>query len=380
MTRKNLFLLLIALGCGLMAGRCQPTLGGEKKETIGKIVRHDKGFNKLFHADAQLEKIAGGFVWTEGTVWVPKGGYLLFSDIPNNAIMKWQPGSGISKFIQPSGYTGGPWPRPGHINKNDEPGTNGLRLDAEGRLVMCCHGDRVVARINEPLAPNTPPILSAEDVKKKRTVLADKHEGKRFNSPNDLVYHTSGDLYFTDPPYGLAKWADDPAREIDYFGVYRRKKDGSIELLTKEMSRPNGIGLSPDEKTLYVANSDPAQPIWKAFPVEKDGSLGTGRVFYDATEAVKAKKPGLPDGLKVDVHGNVFATGPGGLLVLSPAGKLLGVLDTGVPTANCAFGDDGTVLYVAANHDIGRIRTLTTGLGFEAKDAKKADAKKKKKG
>jgi gluconolactonase len=338
--------------------------GGQKNATIGKIVRLDPRFDKLFPKDARLEKLAGGFVWTEGPVWVPKGGYLLFSDIPNNVVNKWQEGKEVAKFVLPAGYTGGPWPRPGHVGARDEPGTNGLRLDPQGRLVTCCHGDRVVARIDEVLGPDTQPVLGAQAVQRKRTVLADKYEGKRFNSPNDLVYHSSGDLYFTDPPYGLPKGADDPAREMDYCGVYRLKNDGSVQLLTKEMSRPNGIGLSPDEKTLYVANSDPAQPIWMAFPVQADGSIGKGRIFFDASAAVKAKKIGLPDGLRVDVEGNVFATGPGGLLVFTSDGTHLGTLDTGVPTANCTFGGDGSMLYVAANNDIGRIRTTTKGLGY----------------
>jgi gluconolactonase len=333
----NLRPVLLVTMCGVLTA---PAAAGEK--TFGSIIRKDPRFDRLIPKDAKLEKLAEGFKWTEGPVWVKDGGFLLFSDIPNNRINKWQDGK-ISKFLEPAGYTGTK-PRGG------EPGTNGLVIDSEGRLVACDHGDRRVYRL---------------DLKTmKKTVLADKYMGKRFNSPNDLAYHSNGDLYFTDPPYGLEKNWDDPARELDFCGVYRLSKNGKLTLLTKEMSRPNGIALSPDEKTLYVANSDPKQPVWMAFPVKTDGTIGPGKVFYDATDIVKAKKPGLPDGLKVDIHGNLFATGPGGVQVFAADGTLLGTLDTGVPTANCAFGEDGTVLYIAANDSIARIRTRTKGNGF----------------
>ena len=196
-----------------------------------------------------------------------------------------------------------------------------------------------------------------------KTVLADKYMGKRLNSPNDLVYHSNGDLYFTDPPYGMLGGWESPDRELDFCGVYRLSKDGKLTLLTKEMTRPNGIALSPDEKTLYVANSDPAIAIWKSFPVKSDGTLDQGKVFFDATGWVKEKK-GLPDGMKVDQAGNLFAAGPGGILVFSPAAKHLGTIATGVNTANCAFGEDGMTLFVAADHDICRIRLSTKGRGF----------------
>jgi gluconolactonase len=318
------------------------------QETFGSIDRKDPGLDELIAKDAKIERLATGFKWVEGPVWIKDGGFLLFSDIPNNAIHKWQQGIGVTRdFIKPAGYTGKE-PRPG-ILKTDEPGSNGLMLDAQGRLTLCEHGDRRVSRLDKSF--------------KNKITLADKFEGKRFNSPNDLVYHTNGDLYFTDPPYGMVKHYDDPARELDFCGVYRLKPDGQLTLLTKEMTRPNGITLSPDQNWLYVANSDPKLAIWKKFPVKKDGTLGEGKVFYDATEWV-GKKPGLPDGLKVDSKGNVFATGPGGVLIFTPEGKLLGVLETGVPTANCAFGDDGSTLYIAADKSLARIKTKTKGNGF----------------
>lgn len=316
------------------------TGAGEKKyPTMGKIERMDPRVDALIPKDAVIEKLETGFAWTEGPVWIKEGGYLLFSDIPNNTVFKWKEGEGKSVFLKPSGYTGKK-PRGG------EPGSNGLRLDPEGRLVLCEHGDRRVTRIEKD---------------GKKTVLADRYMGKRFNSPNDLVFKSNGDLYFTDPPYGLEGNYDDPARELDWCGVYRLAKDGTVTLLTKEMSRPNGIAFSLDEKTLYVANSDPKKALWMAFPVKDDGTLGEGKVFFDATEWV-GKKKGLPDGMKIDAKGNLFATGPGGVLVFAPDGTLLGILNTGVATANCAFGgDDNSVLYIAADKSLARVRTTTRG-------------------
>jgi len=321
---------------------------GSAQETFGTIDRKDPAFDKLIPKDAKIEKLATGFKWVEGPVWVKNGGFLLFSDIPNNAIHQWTPGKGLVRdFIKPAGYTGEK-PRPGTL-PTDEPGSNGLMLDSEGRLTLCEHGDARIARLDKDF--------------KNKVTLAHKYMGKKLNSPNDLVYHSNGDLYFTDPPYGMVKHDEDPARELDFCGVYRLKKDGTLVLLTKEMTRPNGITFSPDEKWLYVANSDPKLAIWKKFPVKEDGTIGEGKVFYDATSLV-GKKPGLPDGMKVDVDGNVFATGPGGVLVFTPEGKLLGVIDTGVPTANCAFGEDGSVLFIGADKSLAKIRTTTKGRGF----------------
>ena len=315
---------------------------GEMPKTIGSIERIDPAFDELVSKDAEIEVLADGYEWAEGPVWVAKGNYLLFSDIPRNQIVKWKDGEGASVFMEPSGYTGAE-PFAGH-----ESGTNGLTFDGQGRLVMCCHGDRQIARIEEDGS---------------RTVLASHADGKRFNSPNDLIYHSNGDLYFTDPPYGLPEGFDDPTRELDWCGVYRLGKDGPVTLLTKDMTRPNGIGFSPDEKTLYVAQSDGQAAIWKAFPMRDDGSLGEGRVFYDATKWVD-DRPGAPDGLAVDSRGNLWATGPGGVLVFSPDGNLLGRLSTGEATANCAFGEDGKTLFITADMYLCKIRTLVKGLGF----------------
>jgi gluconolactonase len=321
-----------------------PAAGQDKLPmTIGSIERKDPKLDALIPKDAKIEVLAGGMKWTEGPVWDKKAGALLFTDIPNNRVMKWSQKDGLMEFLKPSGYTGKE-PFTGY-----EPGANGLAFDKHGNLILCQHGDRRVARLVE---------------NGKFETLVDKYMGKRLNSPNDLVFHSSGDLYFTDPPYGLPKIEKDPAKELDFQGVYRLSPKGELTLLTKEMSRPNGIGLSPDEKTLYVANSDPAKAIWMAFPINADGKLGAGKVIHDATDEVRAKKPGLPDGLKVDQKGNIFATGPDGVFVFAPDHTYLGKIVIGDRNANCAFGDDGTVLYICANDKLVRIKTTTKGLGF----------------
>jgi gluconolactonase len=339
---------LLALACLPLATR-----GDDKKpaapKTLGTIERLDPAFDKLIGKDAKLEVLADGFDWVEGPVWVPKGGFLLFSDIPNNSVFKWQQGKGTSLFLKPSGYEG---------KRTDfmEPGSNGLLVDAKGRLVLMEHGDRRVSRIN---------IGKKGRPAGKKTILADKYMGKRLNSPNDGAFKSNGDLYFTDPPYGRMlkgkPWVF-PDRDLDFCGIYRLSAGGGLKLLTKEMTYPNGIAFSPDEKTLYVANSDPKLAIWKSFPVKDDGTLGEGKVFFDATKWVPKKK-GLPDGLKVDVNGILFATGPGGVLVFAPDGKHLGTIATGVPTSNCGWGPDG-YLYVTADKALCRIKTRTKGKGF----------------
>ncbi len=311
--------------------------------TFGAIERHDARFDRIVPRDATIEKLSEGYDWSEGPIWFPKGNYLLFSDVPRNTVYQWKEGQQVRVFLTPSGYTG-------TTARGGEPGSNGLNRDPEGRLVLCQHGDRRVARL-------------ADDGKSFVT-LADRYEGKRFNSPNDSAYHANGDLYFTDPPYGLLKQNADPAKELDFNGVYRIGKDGAVTLLTREMTYPNGIAFSPDQKTLYVANSDPARAIWMAFPVKTDGTLDKGRVFFDATPWARAGKKGLPDGLKVDRAGNVFATGPGGVHVFDPDGTHLGTFNTGEATANCGWGDDGSTLYITADMYLARVRLNTKGTGF----------------
>jgi gluconolactonase len=328
-----LLLLLTGLAAWSQPPRSYPVLG--------KIVREDPRLDELLPPDARIEVLASGFEWAEGPVWDRKGGYLLFSDIPRNSIYKWTHERGIELFLKPSGYTGA-------AEYGREPGSNGLVIDPQGRLILMEHGDRRVARM---------------DPDGGKVTLADRYQGKRLNSPNDGTLKSNGDLYFTDPPYGLPKQWNDPRRELDFCGVYRWS-NGTLTLLTSELSRPNGIAFSPDEKILYTANSDPKRAIWMAYPVKDDGTLGPGRVFADVTAMVSRELPGLPDGLKVDARGNLWATGPGGVHIYAPDGKRLGRLDTGEATANVAWGDDGSTLYIAADMYLCRVRTKVRGAGW----------------
>jgi len=341
-TSSAVFLvLLFAAGCGRrQSGTPEPY------RTIGTIERLDPAFDTLAPKDAVIEILAEGFDWSEGPVWAPQGAYLLFSDIPLNSIYKWKEGQGVSLYLKPAGFTGG------HSDSR-EPGSNGLLLDPQGRLVMCQHGDRRMARMDAPLDKPAP----------KFTTLAGRYEGRRLNSPNDAVFHSSGALYFTDPPYGLPQQADDPGRELDFQGVYRLSPAGELTLLTKDLSRPNGIAFSPDEKTLYVANSDRSNLVIMAYDVLPDGAIANGRIFFDAT-GLAGRLPGSCDGMKVDRAGNVFATCPGGVYVFSPAGRHLGSFLTGQRTANCAFGDDGSSLYITADMYLLRVKLTTKGAGF----------------
>ena len=312
------------------------------KRTLGTIERFDSQLDKLLAPEAKLEILADGFTWTEGPVWMgdATNGHLLFSDIPRNSIFKWTAKDGIQLFMNPSGYTGVTF-------YGLEPGSNGLLKDLDGNLVLCEHGDRRVS------------VLTPGGGKR---TLADNYQGKRLNSPNDAALKSNGDLYFTDPPYGLPSREKDPRRELEHFGVYRiSKKDGSLTLLTTELARPNGIGFSPDEKTLYVAQSDPKNAIWMSFAVLADGTLSKGTLFYDATKEV-GKMPGLPDGLSVDTQGNLWASGPGGIWIFSKEAKLLGRINTGERTSNCAFGEDGTSLFVTADSYLCRIATKAKGM------------------
>jgi gluconolactonase len=310
--------------------------------TIGTIHRFDAELDAILPADARIEVIASGFDWSEGPVWVAEdGGYLLFSDIPRNSIYKWKEKEGISLWMKPSGYTG-------VADYGREPGSNGLTFDKQGRLTLCEHGDRRIARV--------------EANGGKRT-LADHYQGKRLNSPNDLVYKSDGTLYFTDPIYGLPQRENDPMRELDFCGVFRLTDDGNLTLLTDKMTRPNGVAFSPDERTLYVSNSDPEHAVWMRYPVQDDGSIGAGSMLFDATSMV-GTHPGLPDGFKVDRDGNLWATGPGGVYVIGPEGKLLGRLETGEATSNIAWGNDGSVLYITSDMYICRVQTATKGAGW----------------
>jgi gluconolactonase len=335
---KNILSTLLALvfmaGCG---AKKQSEKQDETKalsaayDTTGSIERIDPAIDEIIPSDAEIEILGEGFNWSEGPVWVAKGEYLLFSDVPENKVYKWKEGEGVSEYLSPSGYTG-------EMERSGEGGSNGLLLDKDGNLVLCQHGDRRVARMNTALdAPKAEYIT-----------LAGVWNDKKFNSPNDAAYDSKGDLYFTDPPYGLPGQDESPDKEIDFSGVFRLTTDGQVDLLTEELNRPNGIAFSPDEKKLYVANSDPERAIWMVYNLNEEGLIESGQLLYDATEWVPEAK-GLPDGLKVDGKGNVFATGPGGVWVFGPEGTLLGRILTGEATANCAFSEDGKTLYMTAD-------------------------------
>lgn len=312
--------------------------------TIGTVEPHAPGLRALVPENAEIEKLADGFAWSEGPAWNRDGGYLLFSDIPNNTVYRWDETGGLQVYLRPAGYM---WDDP----PGRELGTNGLAFDAAGRLVMSDHGNRRIVR------------LDAE--KFTRITLADRYDGMRLNSPNDLVIHSNGDIYFTDPPYGLSGLNDSPVKELPFNGVFRLRPNGDLSLVTDDLTFPNGIGLSPDERTLYVAISDSDRPVLMAYDVALDGSTSNGRVFFDASELVRAGKKGVPDGFAIDRSGNLFATGPGGVLVISPEGEHLGTISTGELIANATFGDDGSTLYMTSHMLLARIRLNTTGLGFD---------------
>ena len=333
----NRFLTLSLLGMSIVAAgaACSAEIA-----TLGRIDRLDPAFDRLVDQDAVIEMLAANrFEWAEGPVWDRAHERMLFSDVPRNMIWEWSQRSGLKKFLEPSGYTGAA------TFTGREPGSNGLAFNRAGELVMCQHGDRRIAK----------------RVGGKFVTLADRYAGKRLNSPNDLAIRSNGDVYFTDPPYGLPKQTADPGRELNFQGVYRVTAKGELQLLTRELNRPNGLAFSADEQTLYVANSEPEKAVLMAYPVKPDGSLGNGRVFFDVTAAVSEQRPGVPDGLKVSTDGTVWASGPGGVLVYSSQGKHLGTLATGVATANLAFGDDGSTLYLTADKSLVRVRTRVKG-------------------
>lgn len=327
-------LLTVVVAAGIAA--CGS--GDSTPVEIGHVERLDRRLDAIVARDAAFEVLADGHEWTEGPVWVPALHSVLYSDIPANAIYRWSEGAEASVWLTPSGYTGAP-------ERGGESGSNGLALDSEGRLVLAQHGDRRIARLEASLDGPEPFF----------TTLTDRFEGRRYNSPNDLAIRSNGDVYFTDPPYGLALGADDPAKELAVHGVYRLAPDGSVALLVDDLSRPNGIAFSPDEETLYVSNSHPNQPVVMAYDLEGDGSLAHGRVFFDS----------WGDGMAVDQSGNVYVTaGRSGVLVIAPDGTHLGSLVTGERTSNCTFGDDGSTLYVTSDMYLVRMRLNARGVGF----------------
>ena len=303
------------------------------QQTVESIERLDDEINLLIDADAAIEILADGFSWSEGPVWVPQLNAVLFTDVPENKLYRWDEANGLSVFLDPSGYTG-------YAPNEKKAGGNGLILDTKGNLLIAQHGDRRIAKVMAPL-----------DKPGAFTTVVDRFEGKRFHSPNDLILHSNGDLYFTDTPYGL-KGDDDLLRELQTNGVYRLNKAEGLSLVYEQLNRPNGLALSPDEKTLYVANSDTKRNLWMAFDLV-NGQFLNERVFFDATSI---DRPGLADGMKVNKEGYVFATGPGGVLIFNPQGKHLGTILTPERTANCAFNEDESVLYMTSHHYLTRIQ------------------------
>ena len=308
----------------------------------GTIHREDSALDALIAPGTGIEALCEGFIWSEGPVWIPEQNCLLFSDVPGNKMYRWSERDGLSTFLDPSGYDG---PDPSLFA---EPGTNGLIRGPAGSILACDHGNRAVARLD--LAT------------KRKTFLATHFQGKRFNSPNDLVQASNGAIYFTDPPYGLAGRNDSPIKELAFNGVYRLDPDGAVTLLDDSLTFPNGLVFSPDERILYVAISDPSLPIWVAYDVDERGLLTNKRVFADASAEFAAGLQGLPDGMAVDIHGNIFATGPGGIHVFTPEGKRIGRIDTGKKIANCTFGEDGHTLFMTSTDMVARLRLRTKGL------------------
>lgn len=294
---------------------------------------------ELIHPDTKIEVIGSGFEWTEGPLWIDDGNYLLFSDIPKNKIFKIDNNGNTSEYLHPSGYSGD-----GDYGK--EPGSNGLLLSPDGDLVLLQHGDRRVAKMK----------TSLNDPKPEYETLADNYKGKKFNSPNDGTFDTDGNLYFTDPPYGLPKQMDDPTKELDFQGVYCLKKSGELILVDK-LTRPNGIAISPDGSKLYVAVSDPEHAVWYRYDITNPGRTVNRQLFFDVTELVgKEGQQGLPDGMKMHARGYLFATGPGGVWIFNGQAEAVARIHTGEATANCAFTSDQKTLFMTADDYVLKVR------------------------
>jgi gluconolactonase len=335
-------ILIAALGVGLgVTPETSSAQGPGTPAVEGRITRFDPRFDQVIPAGAKLELVAEGHEWVEGPLWDRRTGCLLFSDIPRNAVYRWCEGNGETVFLMPSGYTGST-PFTGA-----EPGSNGLAWDADGRLLLAEHGDRRVSR------------LEADG---RKTTIVDRYQGRRVNSPNDVVLAPDGSLYFTDPPWGLSKWWEDPTKELPFSGVYRLGADGVLTLVTRDFEAPNGIAVSPDGRHLLVSESKPELGAWYVLELGPDGTAIGKRRLVDAAQWSRHRK-GVPDGLKLDHAGILFGGGPGGVYVIHPDGTLLGIIETGSATSNTAWGEDGTVLYITAGTRIMRIRTTTRGQG-----------------
>ena len=319
-------------------------LGAQEKKTIGSVERLYPEMDHYVAPGAEIEILAEDFGWSEGPVWVDRLDALIFSDIPTNKAYKWKEKEGLAVFLDPSGYTGiAPRGKKGSQNaeKRDESGSNGLILDPNGSLTICMHGDRRIARLDDW-------------GKKSFTTIVGKYQGKYFNSPNDLVFAKNGDLYFTDPPYGLKKADKDPLKELDFNGVFKLSPSGKLSLIIKDLTRPNGIAVSNDQKTLYVTISDPKDRRIIAYDITPNG-VENGRLFFNDSGLGKEDR-GNFDGLKIHPSGTIFSTGPGGVLVITPEGKHLGTIRTQEKTANCAFDSKHEYLYMTTHMYLTRIK------------------------
>lgn len=333
---KQSIYLAVFLLTACTAPKIQEETEASAFETIGSIERLDSAINSLIATDAKIEVLASGFEWAEGPLWLEGQQALIFTDVPTNTVWKWTETDSLSLYLKPSGYLG-------DRTDKSEPGANGLALDASGNLILCQHGERQVGKM----------LASLDAPKSDFEALAIGYQGKRFNSPNDLVYNSKGQLFFTDPPYGMDPWDE---KQLDFQGVYLLDADGKVNLLVDTLSRPNGIALSPDQKTLYIAQSDPEKARYYAYDLDESGNVISGKVLFDATSQQNETRKGLPDGLKVHSSGILFATGPGGVLVISPEGKHLGTILTENGTANCGFDTDEKYLYMTADAFLMRIR------------------------
>ncbi len=331
------FSLLMTLACG---GAPEPAeTEAAQDHGAGTVVKANPGLDTIVPADYTIEKLAGGFIFIEGPAWVrgwPGSPFLLFSDVRGNATYKWDLASGQTSDFKKPNFEG-------EYEDGRGIGSNGITMDKDGNVLIAEHGNRRIAKVTKSGEWST---------------LVDNWEGKKLNSPNDMTWHSNGWLYFTDPPYGLAKQDDDPDKEIPFNGIFRLSPDGKTVEKLGEQTRPNGIGFSPDEKTLYVANSDPNQKVWFAYPVEDDGTLGERRVFANVTSETAE---GVPDGLKLDTAGNLYGTGPGGVWIFSPDGAHLGTLQPDEVPANVGWGNDGKTLYMTARTGLYRMNLLASG-------------------
>lgn len=312
-----------------------PKAAAPTNVSVGSIARLDPALDAILPKDAQIEKVAGDFTFIEGPLWRPEG-VLWFSDVVGDVVRQWSPDGKVTILFRPGGSDGTSLPV-GGFN-----GPNAMTVDKDGTVLLCQHGFRRIVRVGKDM---------------KWTVLVDKFEGKKLNSPNDLVYRSDGSLYFTDPPYGLPKDDNDPAKELKFNGVFKLT-NGKLQAIVKDLTRPNGIAFSPDEKILYVANSDDKHRFWMRYDVAADGSVSNGKVFADVSAE---KEEGLPDGMKVDSQGNIWGSGPGGLWIFSPDGKHIGTLKPPEQPANCGWGDDGKSLYITARTGLYRIKTSVAG-------------------